>query len=183
MVGNRVVIPSIYRKRLLKQIHWVNPEIERSKMIAILAEHRDIKSLVQNCDKSAVVAKMPTKTLLHPWPKPFWQHLHTDYVQLKVITVQFQSTLYKKWPEIISTKSITTKQTIQILREVFARFGLPEVVVSDSGTQFKSAQFEEFRVQNGIQHICSRPYYPMSNRQAGRFVDTFKRSLGKLKYT
>lgn len=53
--------------------------------------------------------------------------------------------------------------------------------MSDNGTQFKSAQFEEFMIQNGIKHFCSSPYYPMSNGQAERFVDTFKRSLGKLK--
>ena len=36
-------------------------------------------------------------------------------------------------------------------------------------------------LRNGIKHICSIPYYPMSNGQAERFVDTFKRAVGKLK--
>ncbi|XP_037811061.1 uncharacterized protein K02A2.6-like [Lucilia sericata] len=115
---------------------------------------------------------------LQPWPIPSepWQRLHIDYArpiegQYFLVIVDALS----KWPEIIATKTITTQQTIQILREVFARFGLPEIVVSDNGTQFKSSQFEEFMQQNGIKHICSSPYYPMSNGQA----DTFKRMLAK----
>ena len=128
---------------------------------------------------------MPTKTLLHPWPKPSepWQRLHIDYAgpiegQYFLVIVDALS----KWPEIISTKSITTQQTIQILLYVFARYGLPEVVVSDNGTQFKSSQFVEFMVQNGIKHICSSPYYPMSNGQAGKFVNMFGYNRRKFKY-
>lgn len=83
----------------------------------------DIKSLVQSCHKCASVAKMPIKTLLHPWPKPSepWQRLHIDYAgpvegQYFLVLVD----VLPKWPEIIPTKSITTQQTIQILRDVFA---------------------------------------------------------------
>lgn len=47
-------------------------------------------------------------------------------------------------------------------------------------TQFKSGQFQWFCNFNGIQHILSAPYHPMSNGQAERFVDTFRRTIQKL---
>ncbi|BHF67670.1 hypothetical protein SprV_0301069800 [Sparganum proliferum] len=57
--------------------------------------------------------------------------------------------------------------------------GLPEVLVSDNGSQFTSSSFEDFCRQHNIQHLRSPPYQPQSNGQAERFVDTFKRALLK----
>jgi hypothetical protein len=73
----------------------------------------------------------------------------------------------------------TATNTVNVLRRLFSQHGLPEVIVSDNGTQFTSTQFIEFCRENGIEHIRSPPYHPQSNGQAERFVDTFKRALLK----
>lgn len=86
---------------------------------------------------------------------------------------------FSKWPEIVQTSRITTTATINILRSLFARLGMPETVVSDNGTQFTSAEFAEFCSINGIQHITTAPFHPQSNGQVERFVDTFKRATKK----
>lgn len=77
-------------------------------------------------------------------------------------------------------KSTTSSKTIEILSSTFARFGSPIQIVSDNGTQFTSENFQLFCNINGIEHIRTSPYHPMSNGQAERFVDTFKRSMKKL---
>uniref|UniRef100_A0A914HDQ6 Integrase catalytic domain-containing protein n=1 Tax=Globodera rostochiensis TaxID=31243 RepID=A0A914HDQ6_GLORO len=51
----------------------------------------------------------------------------------------------------------------------------------DNGTQFTSHEFRKFAKENGINHLFSAPYNPMSNGQAERFVDTFKRTFRKLR--
>lgn len=86
-----------------------------------------------------------------------------------------------KWPEIYIMPSTTSSVTLNKLKECFARFGLPEVIVSDNGTQFTSHEFNDFCRLNGINHMTSPPYHPQSNGQAERFVDTFKRALLKSK--
>lgn len=74
---------------------------------------------------------------------------------------------------------MTTTYTIDILSSLFARYGDPEVIVSDNGAQFTSAAFREFCTERGIDHIRTAPHHPQSNGQAERFVDTFKRALTK----
>jgi hypothetical protein len=121
---------------------------------------------------------------LSSWPKATkpWSRIHIDYAgpvdgyyYLAVVDA------YSKWPEVVQTKFITTSSTINNLDDMFSRWGVPETIVSDNGTQFSSKSFHSYCSRLGIQHKFSPPYHPQSNGQAERFVDTFKRSLLKMK--
>ncbi|XP_037930890.1 uncharacterized protein K02A2.6-like [Teleopsis dalmanni] len=147
-------------------------ETAKDKVLAKIFEYVT-EGWPSNCNNT----KMPTKTTLHPWPKPSdsWERLHIDYagpIDSYFFLVVIDA--FSKWPEI------PEMATISSLKEIFARFGLPKTIVSDNGTQFVSHQFQQFLAENGINHIRSSPYYPMSNIQGERFVDTLKRALKKL---
>ncbi|XP_033124685.1 uncharacterized protein K02A2.6-like [Anneissia japonica] len=71
----------------------------------------------------------------------------------------------------------SSEQTIEILRSVFARDGLPEKLVTDNGPQFIAHTFKRFIEANGIRHITSAPYHPRTNGLVERFVQTFKHSM------
>ena len=73
--------------------------------------------------------------------------------------------------------SITTEKTITELCKLFASFGLPEQVITDSSSQFTFGDFDVFMKFNGIKHILTALYYPKSNGEAERAVQTFKNSL------
>ena len=60
---------------------------------------------------------------------------------------------------------------------MFARHGIPEVVISDNGPQFSSESYERFAQQNSFKHITSSPYYPKSNGEAERAAKTVKNLL------
>ena len=60
---------------------------------------------------------------------------------------------------------------------MFARFGIPEQLVSDNGPQFVSEEFKKFMTTNGIKHIKCAPYHPSSNGAAERMVQTLKLAL------
>lgn len=72
---------------------------------------------------------------------------------------------------------MTASYTIGKLRETFCRYGLPETLVGDNGTQFKSAMFEDFVKMNHIEHICTSPGKPATNGQAENSVKTVKKSI------
>ena len=57
---------------------------------------------------------------------------------------------HSKWPEVIMTKYTTSAKTVEILKTIFARNGLPEQFVSDNRPQFESDEYKEFVRQSGI---------------------------------
>ena len=84
---------------------------------------------------------------------------------------------YSKWLEILLMPTTTSNKTIQTLKSLFARYGLPEQIVSDNGPQFTSDEFKWFYKSNGICHITSAPYHPSTNGAIERAVQTMKKSL------
>ena len=83
-----------------------------------------------------------------------------------------------KWPEIAATTTVTCSAIIQILKELFSRWGIPEVLQSDNGQQFVSYEFEMFLQKLGIEHRRSALYNPQCNGGLERLNRVIKESLG-----
>ena len=71
--------------------------------------------------------------------------------------------------------STVTGNVIAALKSLFSRYGLPEILRSDNGPQYNSDEFATYMKEHGIRHVTSNPYYPQSNGQAERTVQTVKR--------
>lgn len=87
---------------------------------------------------------------------------------------------HSKRLEVVPMASVTSTATIEQLWTIFARFGLPNTVVTDKGSCFTSFEFETFLKRNGIHHVKAAPCHPASNRLAERAVQTFQKSLRKM---
>ena len=77
---------------------------------------------------------------------------------------------HSKWMGVGIVSSATSTSKIQKLRAIFARHGLPEVIVFDNGTAFTSTEFQEFVKRNNIKLIRTAPYHPSSNSEVERAV-------------
>ncbi|XP_060576202.1 uncharacterized protein K02A2.6-like, partial [Ruditapes philippinarum] len=64
-----------------------------------------------------------------------------------------------------------------------SRLSIPEVFVSDNGTQFSSSHFKEFAKEWGFEHRTSSPGYPQSNGLAEKGVGIAKKLMQKAKDT
>ncbi|BHF61010.1 hypothetical protein SprV_0100398000 [Sparganum proliferum] len=187
MFADRVVIPSSLRPTVLRQFHAAHPGISRMKSIARSFAYwpgidSDIDDLVRRCSRCQQAAKMPPRQPPVPWEPPErpWSRVHIDFAgPLNGVSYLILVDAYSKWPEIAPLNPATASATIAFLRRIFSQHGLPEVLVSDNGSQFTSSSFEDFCRQHNIQHLRSPPCHPQSNGQAERFVDTFKRALLK----
>lgn len=188
MMNDRVVIPECYQQRVLKQLHNGHQGIERTKAVARSVVYwanidDDIENMVRRCSICASTARSSPHHQPQPWPRADdpWKRIHLDYAgPLEGVYYLVVVDSYSKWPEIFQTKQTTAAVTVRFLQETFARFGVPETIVTDNGTQFCSGEFKKMCDQLGIIHIRTAPYHPQSNGQAERFVDTLKRSLRKI---
>ena len=74
-------------------------------------------------------------------------------------------------------KTTTASKTIDVLRQMFARNGVPRELISDNGSQFTSEQFQTFIRSNGILHKTSVPWHPSSQGLVERFMQSFKMAI------
>lgn len=70
---------------------------------------------------------------------------------------------HSKWIEVFDISSITAYSTIDALCKSFARFGLPRIIVFDSGTRFTAENFQNLLRRNDVKQITSPRFHPSSN--------------------
>ena len=183
--GTRVIVPEKLRQQILSELHRGHPGVVRMKALA--RSHvwwpnldRDVEECAKLCTPCQANKHSPPKAPLHPWawPSAPWQRVHIDFAgPVRGQMLLILTDAYSKWPEVYVVSSTTASMTITKLRETFARFGLPEQVVSDNGPQFVSEELDVFLRKNGVKHIRCSPYHPASNGAAERLVQTVKRAL------
>ena len=68
-------------------------------------------------------------------------------------------------------------KVVSLLKEMFSEHGIPEVLRSDNGPQYASAQFTDFCIAWGISHETSSLHYLQSNGFAEACVKSAKHAL------
>ncbi|XP_063635189.1 uncharacterized protein K02A2.6-like [Cydia splendana] len=187
MWGYRMVIPENLRANILKELHSSHQGMVKMKSVARSFVwwpniDSDIEAMSRNCAICAVEACAPPRVKSQPWPyysEP-WSRLHVDFLgpyEGRTFFILIDSTT--KWIEAFLMTRTTAKAVIKVLRETFARFGLPKEVVSDNGPPFTSQEMDEFMRLNGITHTFTAPYHPSSNGAAEGAVKLCKRAIKK----
>lgn len=106
--------------------------------------------------------------LSHPVPDRPWAKVGTDLFH------------YKGSEFLLCMDYWTTSSSVIVgLKSIFARHGIPDVVFSDNGPQYSSAEFKDFAESWEFTHIASSPGHAQSNGQAERTVQTIKNLLKK----
>ena len=166
----------VLTKKILKDFHTGHPGMSRMRAlmrsyVCWLGMDKNIENMAKSCKRCVMVAKAPP-IKFNPWPKTDkpWFPLHIDYASSIKGTFFFFVIVggFTKWPEVFKCKTPTTKTTIKVLQELFARFWLLETTVSDNGTPFKSKEFENFWKLLSINLLKSAPYHPRSNGFCGK---------------
>ncbi|GFU43608.1 hypothetical protein TNCV_3728491 [Trichonephila clavipes] len=81
---------------------------------------------------------------------------------------------HTRWPEAVPLKSLTAKNACDSLLQIFSRTGIPSIIASDQGTNFKSALTQEFPKRIGSSPRFSCPGYPASNGLVERWNKVLK---------
>ena len=187
MYKDRVFVPEAIRESVLKLFHEGHPGICAMKQLArslVWFHGMDdkIAKIVQSCNVCQNNRSKPAQKYLE-WPTPYkkWSRIHIDHFFFEDRTFLVIVDAYTKYIECLLVNSTSSQCTIDALREVFSRQGLPDTLVSDNATSFSSNEFKTFLKQNVIHQMFSPPYSPSSNGLGERAVRVMKDLLRKNK--
>ncbi|GJU18508.1 reverse transcriptase domain-containing protein [Tanacetum coccineum] len=101
---------------------------------------------------------------------PFPQSRGNKYI---LVAVDYVS----KWVEGQALPTNDARVVVKFLRHLFARFGVPKVLINDRGTHFCNSQLEKALQRYGMTHKLSTAYHPQSNGQTEVTNRAIKRIL------
>lgn len=185
--GKRLVIPSSMRLDILSKIHSGHLGITKCRERARMSVwwpgmSKQIDDLVRNCNECVKERKNKVEPLISSiLPDRPWQKLCTDLFELNGKTYLIIVDYFSRYPEIALLNSTTSTSVITHMKSCFARHGIPDIVMSDNGTQFSSNEFSKFTFSYGFKHQTSSPRYPQANGEIERAVKTVKSLLKKSK--
>ena len=147
-----------------------------------------VAEIIKCCHTCQVVGKPnqgPPPAPLHPIPAidpPFTRVLADIVGPLPptragykyLLTIMDQTTRY---PEAVPLRSIHAKVVLKALLNFFSKFGLPQVIQTDRGTNFTSNLFNQTMTEWGVKHVVSSAYHPQSQGALERHHQTLKTML------
>lgn len=192
--GTAIIIPQDLRQRILKDHH--QGHIGMTKMKASLRSvvywpglSKDVEEFCRTCD-ACVRFSAPDSSPMHPVAdkehKP-WSAIAVDITgpsaSTQGRTLFTVIDLYSRYPFAFEIRKATTERVISVLRQLFALFGMPDRLISDNGTIFRSFEFEIFLKRCSVNHNFSSNYFPQSNGAVERFHSTLKSRISKINYS
>lgn len=175
--GNRIVIPQRLRRMVLEAAHEGHPGI--SAMKARLRTKVwwpkidiDAEQVVRSCKGCTLVsaAEPPGPMKRRELPAESWIDVAIDFLgplpsgHYFLVIVDY----FSRYKEIKIMTSVTSANTIAVLKEIFSRLGFPVSITADNGKQFKSQEFKSFCEKSGIILFNTIPYWPQQNGEVER---------------
>ncbi|XP_015938645.1 uncharacterized protein LOC107464228 [Arachis duranensis] len=139
---------------------------------SMMADAKEFVKKCVKCQQNANFARAPASELsLLTTSRPFAQWgvdllgpfpVGPGQVKYLIVAIDY----YTKWIEAEPLASISSANCRKFMwRHVITRFGIPEVVISDNGTQFTDKKFAEFLSGLGIRQRFSSVEHPQTNGQ------------------
>ena len=184
--GHRIVIPYEHRKQTLETIHQGHLGINKCRERAGQAVWwpgigKEIEATVSSCQ--ICLSKRPSQhaepLISTPLPERPFQKVAADLFEFEKKEYLIFVDYYSRFIEIASMGNITSETTINRLKNIFARYGVPASLMTDNGTQFTSASFEKFSKTWNFAHDTSSPHFHQANGAAERAVRTAKHILSQ----
>uniref|UniRef100_A0A671WXU4 Gypsy retrotransposon integrase-like protein 1 n=1 Tax=Sparus aurata TaxID=8175 RepID=A0A671WXU4_SPAAU len=138
--GEKIIVPHSLRAEMLSRIHTGHLGIEKCKQRArdVLfwpGMGKQIEALVESCNiclkRRNSFQKEPM--ISHPIPERPWQVIATDLFMWNNTDYIAAADYYSRYFEVEKIPSLTSNTVIQKLKAMFARFGVPQTLISDNG--------------------------------------------------
>ena len=187
LMGNRLVIPVSRQAKVLQSIHEGHLGIAKCKSRAKMCVYwpninNSIEQLVKECSVCNKYGRANQKEPLqqHSVPCRPWEKIGADYFSVGTQDYLLVVDFFSKYPEVLPVTSKSAEATVQTMKTIFSRHGIPTSVISDN-MPLNSKMFKQFAKTWNFSVVTSSPRFPQSNGFAECNVQTIKSLLKKAK--
>ena len=173
-----MIVPHSERLETLKVLHLGHYAVDKMQLRALETVYwpgmnKDILKQYQSCKTCIKNSKSQRCEPLqsHPTPELPWHTVATDLFKVRNSKYLLLVDNYNRFPVLHKLGNTTSRVLVQEMKAVFAKLGVPNVIVSDTGPQYTSAEFKDFMKQWQIEHRVLSPRNPQSNGMAERCTD------------
>ena len=184
--GDRICVPKQLQQKMLKAVHISHMGMVKTKQLA-----RDIvywpnmnKQIEQLISRCSVCLEHRNKNarepmMAHPVPKRMWTKLGADLFQIGNEHYMVIVDYFSGFIELDELLDTTTNTVMKTMKRQMARYGIPEILITDGGPQFTSREFKSFTNQYGFTHHLSSPGHQQANGLAENAVKQMKTLIKK----
>ena len=186
--GERVVVPAKMRGKVREILH--TPHLGEESTLRRAREclfwpnmSAEIKQTVKECDICRTYDINQQKETMMPVEQPErqFQKVAVDLFEWDKKMFQILVDYHSGFFEIDQMTSTSSAACIHKLQVHFARYGIPETVISDNGPQYASDEFYNFSVEFDFEHITISPHHSNANGKVEAAVKVAKNLLTKSK--
>ena len=185
-VGSKVVPPQALHERIFRNAHQSHCGTQAT--IRLIDREFWWPQMRKYVDKQVAACqpcrsarfRIGTTNTTHTWPKEQepWSRVHIDWAQTKCAgNVLIMVDTYSGWLEAVICPDRSTSTVINRLREIFSRFGVPLLLVSDNAPEFAGGELRAWLRGIGCRLMHSPEYRPSANGSAERMVRVLKDAL------
>lgn len=131
---------------MIDELHWAHPGVSRMK--AMVRSH----FWWTNIDKAITVLAVVLEQTLQSFPcmhgtgtqKP-WERVYVDFATYNCLYYLIMADAHCSWMEVIGPMTTTNLEAAcNVLSSAFAKYNVPEQIVSNHGPPFGSADHQKF---------------------------------------
>ena len=87
--------------------------------------------------------------------------------------------MFSRFPVIRKLTGESSRLVLDAMKDIFSDFGMPETIITDNGSCYKSHKFGEFCSKFEIEHLTGSAYNHQANAIAERNIQTIKNLMAK----
>ena len=146
----------------------------------------ELRDYVSQCDtcRSFDPEQQKEPLINHDIVTQVWAKVGVDLFTFEnrdyIVTVDY---LTNFWEVDHLRDDTSARSVIRKLKLNFARYGIPQKLVSDNGPQFTSQEFKIFTDEWEIEHDLTSPYHPQANGKAESAVKMAKTLMKKARHS
>lgn len=188
--NDHILIPHVLRKKLIESCHASHNGVEATLRLARAnlfwpGMSSQIKDAVSSCDVCAkFAASQPNPPMKsHEIPVHPFQLVSMDvfFAQLNGAKGKFLVTVdhFSDFFEVNRLPDLSPESVIHACKQNFCRYGIPQRVVTDNGTNFTSQKMVKFAADWDFELVSSAPHHQQANGKAEAAVKIAKHLMKK----